>query len=660
MNPYDFDASRLKDLKPACARLVTTRAVGTGFSIGGSRLLTCNHVVLGVENAECHFGGAANKIDFRVAQRFEKADMAVLEAVDDGSATHIRAPAVVAEPVALRNWWAWGFPAIVDGQGVPLFGFVADEECVDREGRSTIMLFADNLAGEDAQLGGFSGSPVLSGTKVVGVIYRVLAGRSDGKQSRFGMIYAIPITRVHPALGGTGDLGPSGAALPPPDLRPTPEEREQLRLFGKLESASRVDGILRVLEAWQGNNNVALPANVPLIAAEKLIAIGAPRDALALLKNESGTPRAQQLRALAHSILGQHDEARTILASLPPSGEAGGIAGGVFKRRYLETQNKAWLQGAFDEYERTFQASKEPYPGTNAAATALWLGNKKLSRMRAAEVLGMLQKKPERERDHWDWASLGEALLLTGKTSEALSCYEKAVAKDPTRLRDIAVMRKQARISLRKLERAADRFEVVLAVGGVAWFTGHRVDEPGRQPPRFPRDRVVSVAGHIRSELDKRNIHFGFSSAAGGADLLFIEQLLARGGAPTVFLPFPKEEFLRTSVGEDWRVRFEAALARILPANLHVLLDKKPASRKAEDDAYAACNQAIQSAALEAARIYDERPVLIAVLASTEAKAGALKGGAADTVRAWKEQCPGSPVVIIDPVGLKGKQLTRS
>jgi hypothetical protein len=527
---------------------------------------------------------------------------------------------------------------------------VADPDYTDREGRKTVQLFADNLVGEDAQLGGFSGSPVLSGTQVVGMIYRVLAGGNDGKRSRFGMIFAIPITSMHPALGGAGESLPSGASLPPPDPDPTREEAEQLRLFGMLRSASTTDMVLRLLKDWQAKNNVSLPANVPLIAAEKLLGMGAPRAALAALKDEGGAPRADQLRALAHSLLGQHDEAQALLRSLPPSGEAGGIAGGVFKRRYLETGKKAWLQGAFDEYERTFQASRDPYPGINAAATALWLGDRKLSRARAAEVLQMLQAKPAPDRDHWDWATLGEAFLLTDKTTEALGCYEKAVAKEPARLRDIAVMRKQLRISLRQLDRKAHNFEEVLAVGGVACFTGHRVDEPGRRRSRFPRDKVESVARRIRVELDKRDIHFGFSSAAGGADLIFIEQLLARGGEPTVFLPFPKEDFVKTSVGEDWRVRFDAALARVLPANLHVLLDTKPPTPEAENDAYAACNLALQNAALESGRIYDESPVLIAVLASTEAKAKVLKGGAADTVRAWKEQLPRGRVVIIDPL----------
>ena len=188
------------------------------------------------------------------------------------------------------------------------------------------------------------------------------------------------------------------------------------------------------------------------------------------------------------------------------------------------------------------------------------------------------------------------------------------------------------------------------AAGGIASFTGHRVDEPGRKRPRFPPDKVDRVASRIRNELDRHDIRFGFSSAAGGADLLFIEQLLARGGEPTVLLPFPEEDFIQTSVGDAWRGRFKAALARVPAERRHVLLDRKPPEQEAENDAYAACNQAIQSAALEAGRRHGATPVLIAVLASTEASVLALKGGAADSVRAWKEQLPRGEVVIIDPL----------
>jgi len=650
MNPYDFDPSRLKDLKPACARIVTPTALGTAFSIGMSRVLTCNHVVESAADARCHFGDIGKPIDFRILQRYEKADIAVLEAVDPNSLKDVPATSVVAATPKLTNWWAWGFPAVLNGQGVPLFGFVADEDCTDHEGRKTIQLFAENLAGEDAQLGGLSGSPVLSGTEVVAMIYRVLAGRTDGKQARFGMIFALPITTLNPAFRGVAAAGSPVTPMPPPDPKPSTEEAEQLRLFGKLKSASTTEKLFRVLGEWQGKGKVPLPPNVPLIVAEKMIGMGAPRAALTVLEGVGNAPRADQLRALSHSLLGHHDAAHGLLVSMPPSGESGGISGGVFKRRYLETRKKAWLQGAFDEYERTYEVSRDPYPGINAAATALWLGNKKLSRARAKEVLEALEAKPTSERTHWDWATLGEAFLLGGKTKRAISCYQEAIGKDPTLLRNISVMRKQARISLRQLGRPTDKFEAVLMVGGVACFSGHRVDEPGRLRPRFPRDCVEPVARCIRTALDKCNIHFGFSSAAGGADILFLEQLLERHGEPTVFLPFPKEAFAESSVGPEWRVRYDAVLARISPENLHVLMDKKPQTPEAENEAYAKCNNEIQNAAMDAGRIYDEAPVLIAVLNSAENRSGtSLKGGTAEAVRTWKEQLRGR-VIVIDPL----------
>jgi tetratricopeptide (TPR) repeat protein len=649
VNPYDYDPTRLKDLKPACARVVTQFGLGTGFLIGNSRLLTCNHVVKDVKDVRCDFGDIGRSADFSVRVRNESRDIALLEPVLAESVAGV-IPPIVGRTVSSGSWWAWGFPALVDGQGVPLFGFVADPEYTDREGRKTVQLFAENLVAEDAQLGGFSGSPVLSGTEVFGMIYRVLAGKTDGKRARFGMIYAIPITAIQSDMAGAKvDVSPS-PPLPPPYPKPNRQEEEQLRLFGMLDAASTTDGVLRLLHEWKGNAHVGMPPNVPLITAEKLIGMGAPRAALTALEASNESHRGIQLRALAHSLLKEHDTSHALLKRLPPSGESGGITGGVFKRRYFETGNRVWLQGALDEYERSFNLSQDTYPGINAAAVALWLGDRKLSRQRAEQVRKVVDAKPADKRDHWEWATLGEALLIDGKVTPALACYKTAIAKAPSRLRDIAVMRKQARQTLHALGRDAGKFEIILAVGGIACFTGHRVDSPGRTSPRFPRDRAEHVACLIRDELDKARVHFGFSSAADGADLLFIEQLLARGGEPTLFLPFPQEEFLQTSVHPDWHGRFKAVLARVPTSNVHILLTRKPPDGESENDAYARCNEAIQEAAVEAGRIYDEKPLLIAVLMARE-KAGetSRKGGSEEAVRRWREQLHG-PVVVIDPL----------
>ncbi|MFN0041081.1 MAG: tetratricopeptide repeat-containing protein [Burkholderiales bacterium] len=648
MSSFTYDAKRLKRLKPACALIETDKSLGTGFLISESRLMTCDHVMKDANTARCRFGDDRSKVlDFHVVARYPLLDSAVLEASDPNVVVGGTAPTVAPTERSLDDWWGWGFPAILDGQGVPVWGQVADEDSVGPDDRHTIQLFAENLVGSSAQLGGLSGSPVLIRDDVVGMIYRVLAGASDGNQARLGMIYAIPIGPAHPALCGTvAPPVPQSPTLMP--FEPTEAEWVQLRLFETLKNASSAGSILKVLEQWNATAGVSMPDNVPHLAAERLIGMGATDAALQLLGNNPTQPRAVELSALAHSLLGQHDKAHGLIASLTRTPESGGITGGIYKRKYFETGNRAWLQGAFDEYERTNQALPDPYPAINVAATALWLDKPEISRARAMEARRLLEAKPQKERANWDWATLGEAAMLAGDIQSALGFYEKAVALKPSHGRDIAVMRRQARRNLDALKAPRDRFEIALAVGGVACFTGHRVDEPGRQPPRFPRARVAIVASHIRRALEQANVRFGFSSAAGGADILFIEQLLARGGEPTIFLPFPAEDFVSTSVGVEWKDRFDAVLAHP-EVTVHVLHAAKPPEPALENAAYARCNIRIQAAAVEAGRVYDETPVLIAVLRQGEEEAKT--GGTVEAVRRWEELLYGK-LVLIDPVKL--------
>lgn len=92
--------------------------------------------------------------------------------------------------------------------------------------------------------------------------------------------------------------------------------------------------------------------------------------------------------------------------------------------------------------------------------------------------------------------------------------------------------------------------------GRVAAFTGHMVDAPGRPKPRFPESKVEDVRRAIAQRLDALDVRHGFSSGARGSDILFIEELLKRGGKAHVFLPFPRDAFAQTSVGYGWDARY--------------------------------------------------------------------------------------------------------
>lgn len=179
------------------------------------------------------------------------------------------------------------------------------------------------------------------------------------------------------------------------------------------------------------------------------------------------------------------------------------------------------------------------------------------------------------------------------------------------------------------------------ALGRVAAFSGHMVDAPGRKSPRFPQHKVEPVRGEIVKSLDTLNIKEGFSSAARGGDLLFIEELLKRGGRAHVYLPFPRDAFAQTSVGFGWdplyfqvlndsRVQVVELVAQVPPSNQHGM-------------AYDRCNQILQEEAIKLARKIGTEPVLVTVW---NGNPGDDRGGTADAVKAWKRH--GYQIFVID------------
>jgi hypothetical protein len=114
-------------------------------------------------------------------------------------------------------------------------------------------------------------------------------------------------------------------------------------------------------------------------------------------------------------------------------------------------------------------------------------------------------------------------------------------------------------------------------------FSGHMIDAPGREKPRFPPDKEPVAAGAIASALADLDVGPGDLSICGGAcggDLLFAEAALARGARLELYIPFEEPTFLEKSVdfaGGDWRARFFAAKARgvlhVAPRELGPLQD---------------------------------------------------------------------------------------
>ncbi len=102
----------------------------------------------------------------------------------------------------------------------------------------------------------------------------------------------------------------------------------------------------------------------------------------------------------------------------------------------------------------------------------------------------------------------------------------------------------------------------------VALFSGHMIDAPGREKPRFPPDNEPMAKQAISEALRDLDIgpddDLAICGGACGGDLLFAEAALARGARLEIYIPFEEPTFLEKSVDfadTDWRARFFAAKA---------------------------------------------------------------------------------------------------
>jgi len=189
----------------------------------------------------------------------------------------------------------------------------------------------------------------------------------------------------------------------------------------------------------------------------------------------------------------------------------------------------------------------------------------------------------------WRAASVGEAHLLLGNITQAAAAFTRAARlateSTPPRLGDLGAIRKQARwvvpLSPAHLPAhmpallPADWIDSVMPRPSVVAFAGHMIDGPNRSTERFPARTQALVAEAIKRWLNEHNAMVGVTALANGADVLFAEAMLARGGRVEVLLPLEEAEFIRVSVapgGPSWVARMQRVLAQA--TSVQVLGDK--------------------------------------------------------------------------------------
>jgi hypothetical protein len=110
-------------------------------------------------------------------------------------------------------------------------------------------------------------------------------------------------------------------------------------------------------------------------------------------------------------------------------------------------------------------------------------------------------------------------------------------------------------------------------------FTGHMIDQAGREHVRFPASAESRARSAIRDAIvaitwAKPGNVIALSGAASGGDLLFQECCEELGIATMVLLALPRDEFEAASVapaGPGWVRRYRSLLQRTAPDRLHVM-----------------------------------------------------------------------------------------
>jgi hypothetical protein len=367
----------------------------------------------------------------------------------------------------------------------------------------------------------------------------------------------------------------------------------------------------RVYQFWQQLRKTSMPdIRLTLHAADRLISLGSPRQALELLDTAGTGTRARQLHALAIAKTGAIDDAIVELESLQGEGhvdaETGGILAGRYRQKGKQTGLTPWFAKSRDTYRRYFDLTGDTYCGINAANMALQFKEVTQALLISGKLIDVLSQRSELALSSWDCATLGDAYFMVGDREKGRKWYEQAAQKAAAYDQDRAVMRSSVRLTLGRLGMPENLLDDVLQVPQPAAFFGHTIDDPDRPVPRFPSAMVPYVRTEIQKKLEQLQVNCGASSACAGGDLLFLKALLDRGGQATVVLPADVAEFELTYLSGNWVSRFREVIAN---PNVKIKL-ARPQDR---EDVWDACRREIANVTRELASLLDQRRLLLVV-----------------------------------------------
>lgn len=434
---------------------------------------------------------------------------------------------------------------------------------------------------------------------------------------------------MHPELESTGTASPDPEAIRRASLAQLSALRHH---FGAEEEISPA-----LIEAF----------------ARRALDIGEPLLAWDVLDEARGRPGAGDLHVhLAALALLRAGAVERAIGLLEPLREAGasdeetlGLLARAHKSLWRETGDARHLGRSMMLYSEAWEATGGVWSGINAATLSLCANAESHARAIAREVEARCAVVIDAngEEDPWIVGTLGEAALVLGRETDARRWYAELARRTHdhgTR----ASVRANARLVLQATGGDAAWLDEVIPGPAIGVFTGHI-------PTMFLETRghifgepEEDIAARVARAIEGAGIRIGFGAAAAGADILFHEALLARGGECHVVLPQAPGRFKEQSVataGAEWVRRFDAVLAQA--ASTVVLGESAP-----DDLAYVYANRAMLGLARARAQQVDGRLRGFAVWDGSRGPAGGTSSAVAD----WKSA--GLEIAVIGVERLEG------
>ncbi len=181
----------------------------------------------------------------------------------------------------------------------------------------------------------------------------------------------------------------------------------------------------------------------------------------------------------------------------------------------------------------------------------------------SADLTMLSSKRSKRVGRAYSRALAGAADFASDSARKQLSLYQ--------RLGILAENTQAALDNIPAVEQKQESLEE--APPRVILFTGHRIDAPDRQKPRFPPNRVDQARAMILaavSEVKEKTTGklFGISGGASGGDILFHEVCEELDIQSQMYLVLPENGYIKASVfdgGPDWVERFKSLFGKKKP-----------------------------------------------------------------------------------------------